>query len=461
MNRRLAALCLALPLAAAAQNTPPPAAPEPAPAAATPPSGVATPPAPAAPPAPPAPPAPAAEPGQGAQPPPVAPEKPQKPAVATPPPKEGVTVEWSGWLQTHAWRTFGGVNPTATGTTDLPLFAVSGRDAAGVSARQSRIRAALGLPTDGLLAGAKAKGLVEMDFMGPLASDDHSLPAVRLRHAWVAATWKDLSNLTLTVGQTWGIFTGPHFAASLAHLAVPRFAGAGFLFRRAPQVRLSAETSGPVVLSAQVAALAPYDKPRSAGVLVGERSGIPDAEGRVALAVKPGGKPLLEVGASGRYGREVYFLDGAGRDSTIDSWGASVDARLDVPYLTVVGAAFLGEALGVYSSIAPEVKITTDASGKSTAVSPVRTEGFWAQAIVTPLPIVQLVGGYGIEEPREADLPTTATVINRNQQVSGGVILSLSSRWRVSTEVTWYVTNTQDRFRRDSTQVELGSLFAF
>lgn len=453
MIRRLAALCLALPLAAAAQTPQPaPAAPESAPQT----------PALAAPPPPPAPalPSPASPVGQGAPAP--LPAPPPAPAA----PKQGITVEWSGWLQTHAWRTFGGVNPGGTGSTDLPLFAVQGRDTAGVSARQSRIRAALGLPTDGLLGSASAKGLVELDFMGPLASDDNSLPAVRLRHAWVAATWKELANLTFTAGQTWSLFGGPNFATSLAHLAIPRFAGAGFLYRRAPQLRLSAETSGPVVLSAQLAALAPYDRPRSSGVLVGERSGFPDAEGRVAVALRPGGKPLLEVGASGRYGREVYFLDGAGKDATVEGWGASVDARLEVQYLTVVGAGFIGEALGAYQSVAPEVTFTTDgavapATPKNLAVSPVRSMGFWVQGIVTPLPILQLVGGYGIEEPREADLPLAATVVNRNQQVSGGAILSLSSRWRVSGEVTWYLTNTQDRFQRNSTQLEVGSLYAF
>lgn len=434
MVRRLAALCLALPLAAAAQT--------PAPEAATP-----------------------------AQPPPAAPASDAPAASAAsaapaPAQRPGVTFEWGGWFQTHAWRTFGGVNANGTGSTDLPLFAVQGRDTAGVSVRQSRIRAAVGLPTDGLLRGASAKGLVEVDFMGPLASDDASLPAVRLRHAWMAVTWKELANLTFTAGQTWSLFGGPNVALSLAHVAVPRFAGAGYLYRRAPQLRLGTETSGPVVLSAQVAALAPYDRPKSAGVLVGERSGFPDVEGRVAVAVRPGGEPLLEVGASGRYGREVYLLDGAGRDETVEGWGASVDARVELPHLTVMGAGFIGTALGAYQSVAPEVRFTTDgavaaATPKNLAVSAVRSMGLWVQGVVTPIPVLQGFVGYGIEEPREADLPATATVVNRNQQVSGGAILSLTSRWRVSTEVTWYLTNTQDWFRRNSTQVELGSLYAF
>jgi hypothetical protein len=406
----------------------------------------------------------------------------QAPAAAAPAPKQGVVVEWGGWFQTHAWRNVGALNPTATGTTDLPLYATpTGTDAAGLSARQSRLRAGVTLPTDGLLGGAKLKGLVEMDFMGPLASDDHSLPAARLRHAWVAATWKEQANLTLLVGQSWGVFTGPHFAVSLAHLAVPRFGGAGFLYRRAPQLRVAAEGNGPVALSIQLAALAPYDKAKSGvgnDVLVGERSGIPDLEGRLALLVKPGGKALLELGVSGHYGEELYYLDGTASDARVKSWGAAADLRFDLPYVTVVGGAWYGDALGVMNPIAKEVRFTL-ASGKNVAVDGVTNMGGWAQLILTPVAGLQLVGGYGIENPEVDDLPFTsptdpndpaavaaanaanAKVVNRNQQVSGGILVNLTSKWRVSTEVTWFVTNTQDRFERNATQVELGSLYAF
>jgi hypothetical protein len=484
MPRSLALLVLALPIAALAQapavSPTPPAEPTP-PAAAAPAAEPAPPqaaPPQSAPPAPPAPPSPAVAA-------PTAPAAPAAPAAAAPAPapKQGVVVEWGGWFQTHAWRNFGALNPTATGTTDLPLYVPpTGSDAAGLSVRQSRLRAAVTLPTDGLLHGAKLKGLVEMDFMGPLASaGDHSLPAVRLRHAWVAAIWKEQANLTLLVGQNWGVFTGPHFAVSLAHLAVPRFGGAGFLYRRAPQVRVAAEGSGPVALSVQLAALAPYDKATSGvgnDVIVGERSGIPDFEGRVALLVKPGGKPLLELGVSGHYGEELYFLDGTGKDGRVKSWGAAADLRFDLPYVTVVGGAWYGDALGVMNPIAKEVRFTTT-SGKNVAVDAVTNMGGWAQLILTPVTGLQLVAGYGIENPEVDDLPFTvptdpndpaavaaanaanAKVVNRNQQVSGGILVNLTSKWRVSTEVTWFVTNTQDRFERNATQLEIGSLYAF
>jgi hypothetical protein len=444
MTRRLAALVLALPLVAAAQAAPPsspPAAAPTAPAEAsapTPPARAAQ--APAGPPAAPAP----------------APTSAAKPAV---------TVDLSGWLVTQAFHNFGGVN-----ASDLPQWAAHGVDTGGIAVRQSRIRAALGLPSDGLLADARLKGLLELDFLGGnSASTDASLPTARLRHAYLTVGWSDWCNRTLLVGQTWGVFTGPYFATSLGHLAVPRFGGAGFLYRRAPQVRLTSETKGSdLALQTTFAALAPVDKSTSQGFLVGERSSVPDVEGRVAALVRRGGKTVLELAGSGRFGQQKWQLDGLSskREKRLSSWGAAVDARIELPMLTLVGAAWTGQALGVYYSVAPGVKTVANATTATLLdnVSPVRSMGAWGQAILAPTSILQLVAGYGVEAPRRKDLPAgtaAAPTVTHNQQVSGGAILSLTSRWKVSGEVTWYDTTTYDHFKRNATQLELASLYAF
>ena len=368
MIRRLAALCLALPLAAAAQTPQPaPAAPESAPQ----PPALAAPPQPPPPPPAPAPPSPASPVGQARRR-RCRPRRPRPPRRSRASPSSGR----AGSRRTHGGPSAGS-NPGGTGSTDLPLFAVQGRDTAGVSARQSRFRAALGLPTDGLLGSASAKGLVELDFMaarvGRQLAPGGAAPSRLGRRHLEGAREPHLHRRPDLVA-----LRRPNFATSLAHLAIPRFAGAGFLYRRAPSSGSRPRPPGRSSSPPSSRALAPYDRPRSSGVLVGERSGFPDAEGRVAVALRPGGRPLLEVGASGRYGREVYFLDGAGKDATVEGWGASVDARLEVPYLTVVGAGFIGDALGAYQSVAPEVTFTTDnaaapATPRNLAVSPVRS----------------------------------------------------------------------------------------
>jgi len=418
-------------------------------------------------------PPPAPEPGAAppAPPPPAAAPAATPPPAAVPPPK--VTVDLGGWLVLNGFHDEGGLN-----AADQPRFAIAappGEQDLGFAVRQSRVRAIVGIPADGLVKGAALKGLVELDFMGGYAGNDQSLPLVRLRHVWLSSTWKDAGNLSVLLGQTWGVFTGPYFAASLSHLATPRFAGAGFLYRRAPQLRLSGELGKGVALLWTAAALAPIDRntATAAAASVGERSGVPNVEGRLALAVKAPVK--LEVGASAHWGQEKYLL-GSGavppvRNGTVDSLGYAVDARLELPYLTVLGAAFKGENLDVWYSVAPGVKTTSAPAPNATtliAVDTVHTKGFWAQAQVTPVKGLQLLLGGGIEKPDRDDLPATVaagagTVPTPydNRQASVGAIVNLASRWRVSLEGTRYWTRAVDGSEHDADQLELSSLLAF
>jgi hypothetical protein len=419
----------------------------PGPAAAQSPAAQPEPAAPAASPAPPAPPAPPAA------------------APASPAPAPKVTVDLGGWLVLNGYYGHGGLN-----ATDLPRFAIAAPDgerSLGISVRQSRLRAGVGIPADGLVKGTALKGLVELDFVGGYVANDPSLPIVRLRHAWLSASWKPHGNLSLLLGQTWGVFTGPYFAASLSHLATPRFAGAGFLYRRAPQVRLSGELGGDVALLWTAAALAPIDRntTTNAAASVGERSGVPNVEARAALAVKAPVK--LEVGLSAHYGQEKHLV--SGRNDTVDSRGYAVDARVEVPYLTVVGAAFAGENLDIWYSVAPGTRLNPNATAP-TDVSNVETKGFWAQAQVTPVKGLQLLAGGGIEQPDDEDVPPTIpgsaggstlpTPVD-SRQASVGAILNLSSRWRVSVEGTRYWTEAVDGSKPNANQLEVSSLLAF
>jgi hypothetical protein len=400
----------------------------------------------------------------GAQPAPAAPPPSPAPSpapAAAPPP--GVTVELGGWFVLNGYAGDGGLN-----VADQPRFAVAAPDGErtlGMAVRQSRLRAGVGVPADGLLGGARLRGLLELDFMGGYVAADQSLPIVRLRHAWVSAGWKEKGNLTVLLGQTWGVFTGPHFAASLSHLATPRFAGAGFLYRRAPQLRVSGELGSETALLWTVAALAPIDRATAtaSGAGVGERSGLPDLEARLAVALRAPVK--LEVGLSGHYGQEKYLLAGPpAANRTVDSVGYAVDARLEAGPVTLVGAAFQGENLDVWYSVAPGVRAS------ATSVTTVETRGLWAQAQVTPVKGLQLLLGGGLEQPEREDLPatipgsaagTTFPTPRDNRQASLAAIVNLASRWRVSAEGTRYWTKAMDGSRHNANQVEVSSLVAF
>ncbi len=395
---------------------------------------------------------------------PAAPAADPAPAAAPAPAPDKLTVDVGGWAVFNSYANFGGTN-----LNDLPNRASNprGEVAFGMQVRQSRLRTVLGLPSDGLLGGAKLKGLVELDFMGGAVGGDQSLPLVRFRHGWVAATWKDLGNLELLVGQSWGLFTGPYFATSIGHLAVPRFGGAGFLFLRAPQVRLSGDVGDELAVRWAAAALTNMDKatgPANAVTNapgVGERSGVPSLEGRVAAVYRPGKKNMAEVGVSGHWGQDRYVLTGAGNvNKTVSSVGVAVDAKLDLPMVTVLGGAFQGENLDVWNSLVGVNQ--TGAAAAITAVKGIKTKGYWGQAQITPIAGFTVLAGGGMELPKLADLTgMAATTVKHNGQLSGGVQLNLTSKWKCALEATRYVTHYLDDSRFESTQVELSTLYAF
>jgi hypothetical protein len=362
-----------------------------------------------------------------------------------------LTLETSGWLVLNSFANGGSFE-----TMDLPRIAVSrpeeGERALGMAVRQSRLRLNIGIPSDGLLMNAKLKGFVEGDFMGGRGGDVSTvLP--RLRHAWVSATWPRLGNLSLLVGQTWGIAPGPYFASSLSHLAVPRFGGAGFLYRRAPQVRVSGDL--PVSdfgFIYQAAVLTPGDGS-------GDRAGFANGEARIAAAYRPDRKPLAEVGLFTHYGREKFHFDPTtgpqalpAEEKTVSSRAFGLDAKLDLPYVQVLGGAWQGQNLDTLASVAGLEARGTQATGfipgvvldtPAHTVKSIETRGAWAQAVVTPLKGFQLLVGGGLEDPDDATLPaaTAEGRITKNRQLSVGTIVNLTSKWRLSLEGTRYLTN--------------------
>jgi hypothetical protein len=399
-----------------------------------------------------------------AQTPPAAAAPAPTPVAAPAPAPAGLTVDIGGWLVFNSFFNSGNTSAPA----DLPARATAGlpgEHAVGMQVRQSRLRAVLGLPGGGLLGDAKLKGLVELDFMGGSVGGDASLPLVRLRHAWAAATWKDLGNLTLTVGQTWGVFTGPNFATSLGHLALPRFAGAGFLYRRAPQLRLSGDLGGAVGVKWDAALLAPMDKatvgaavPSGAGV--GERSGLPDVEARVAVVYRPEKKNMFELGVSGHYGEDKYLVTG-NLNKTVPSQGFAVDFKLDVSMVTLVGGAFSGENIDVWATVTPGVR--PGAGTPPATVDAIATKGGWAQLQVTPVAGWQLLLGGGMEKPTVGDLPVSATTVKENQQLSAGLVVNVAPKWKAALEFTEYKTTYNDTtpVKQTANQVELSTLYAF
>jgi hypothetical protein len=201
---------------------------------------------------------------------------------------------------------------------------------------------------------------------------------------------------------------------------------------------------------------------------VGERSGLPDAEGRLSLLLRPAGRTLLEVGLSGHAGRERWLLTGGGgdRNADVDAFGAALDARLELPRVTLLAGAFYGTNLDVLNTLSPGVTPSLDAGGAPLAVTGVATLGGFVQLSVAPRPWLHLLAGAGLEQADRLDLPAnpaSGTVPLRNLQVCGGARLELTGRWQAGAEYTVYLTRYVGAPDRDltSAQLELSTRYAF
>ena len=371
----------------------------------------------------------------------------------------------SGWLALNTYYDAGTFNPSA-GFVDQPMAVASSRGSGfGMSVKQTRLRLSGALPSDALLGGAALTGLLETDFAGGYANSDLQFPLARVRHAWIAATWAELGNLTVRVGQDWGLLQGPALPISLGHMTTPRFTGAGYLLRRTPQIRAQGELGGAVGFAWAAAVMPNGDRQLASDkVGVGFRSGLPDFEARAAAVLRSAGRKVAEVGLSGHYGEERWTLDGlAGTpDRHLASQAVALDYRLDAGWVSLTGAAFTGENLDVlYSGVGTGVnKVTVSATdAKLLAVTGIRTKGLWSQLVVAPLPWLQLLAGYGLEVPRGPDLGADA-LFRRNQQLSTGVVAS-AGRWKVGLELTAYRTRALAGDLRTANQVEASTLYAF
>lgn len=406
-----------------------------------------------------------------------APETPAAPAApAKPPPAPASKITPYGFILANAY-----FDSTGFGQADYTDFVV--QDSATNSgqfvmrASQSRFGLRFDLGTEPM-TGAVLKGLVEVDFAGAFVSNANTsweAPLMRLRHAWGSATWKDLGNLTLMAGQEASVVQ-PLFAVSLAAVQKPRFWRAGNLWRRTPQVRLSGDLGTDLGVTWAVGVLQPTDAEKGGSpdtdpsTGAGTRSRMPQFEGRVAGVYRPAGKKMLEVGLSGRVGKERYTT--AAAETDLDSFVAALDAQLLMPFVEVRAEGFMAEGGEDYSTLAPGVwrpGSATPAPGNLGAPEVFASQGGWAQINVIPVPWLNVFAGYGFEDPDEDDLgattPALANFRTKNQHISGGVMLNIGKSWKAALEFTQVTTSyanaAGNESDEDGYQTALSTQFIF
>jgi hypothetical protein len=363
-------------------------------------------------------------------------------------------------------------------TRDYP-GQVAGANAGGaflMSARQSRFGVRLA-GKDTSFTGADLAGVLELDFKAghlPTSATCTNSPTagapptcaigtgntvstswyngvMRLRLASGTATWKfgGGSSFAILGGQDYGL-VNPLFAESLAWVADPLFWQAGNLWRRGPQFRATFTGSfAGVGLTLAGAVVSPADGFAPVDLGAGNRSRMPDLEGRVALSYKARPDMNGTVGAAVSSGKRRFdnTLNAAGtatvyngnvRDIDVNVFG--VDAEINVPFLTVKGEWYMGNGMDdTYNGIfSPGIQGSLTATGDTrTAVD---SDGYWAQGILKPLPAVWLTVGYGRGNADRGDLTagganaTTSATRTKSTQLAGGLIVNAGKFWRFGVE---------------------------
>ncbi len=318
------------------------------------------------------------------------------PSRASPEPSR-LKVDFSGTALLNAFYT-----SDKTNNSDLPQFVapLSPTDTlpqagGGATIRQSRVRLSAFAPE---IAGGEFRGELDVDFFGGQqpSTGGRTFPLLRIRRVFGELAWGGVS---LFVGQE-----APPIAelnpSTLASLGLPGFSGSGNLWLWIPQARLTGHLSraGTLRLSAEAAVLAPTGYQQQDLFLtqfdLAERSRRPYLQAR-AFARWGENETAGELSLGGHYGWLA-----TGGDTLLDSKAVAFSARLPLTRtIEIQGEAFAGQAIAGLGG--GGIGQNLGAGGV-----PVRTRGGWAQVNLRPALGWEVGGGFGMDDPKDADLDT-------------------------------------------------------
>jgi hypothetical protein len=327
-------------------------------------------------------------------------------------------------------------NTDAVNNGDVPLFAAaSGPGHTGMSARQSR----LGLRVTGAALGkAKVTGVVEGDFFGgyPAVGIGDNMGVFRLRLANARLDWTKGS---LVVGQDWMIFA-PVNPLSLSSAGIPLFAAGGNLWSRLPQVRGEWKTKKVLL---QGGLLAPQTGDFNSAFFYQPGSGAlsetPFLQGRAALTLAnfAASKKVATIGVSAHWGQARVLTP---VDRTVDSNGIALDFVLPLgTKVTVQGEAFTGTNLGGFQGGVFQ-GLVIDGAVAGPGGTPVLdgpraldTAGGWVQVLAAVTPTLTIHGGFGTDDPDDADFLT----VTRRESRLENTAISFGFQHKASAQVSW------------------------
>ncbi len=309
--------------------------------------------------------------------------------------RNGVTL--SGLIITNGFYNNARVN-----NSDAPQFVSVPQDTTGLpnrhlgaAIRQTR----LGIAVSGARALGGALGAdLQMDFFGGQmpSSNNRTSPVLRLR---TATARLDIRHVGILFGQE-SPLVSPNNPVSFAASGIPGFAAAGNLWLWTPQVRATYETWSTPRFGIQGALLAPMTPSPQGAFLTqadsAEKSARPTVQGRVYVGWGDG-----DAESQLGFGVHRGWIATTG-DSVLASEAFTADWRLALgEKIQVVGEAFFsGQALAGLGG---------GGIGQNLGLAsvPVRTVGGWTQLNLRPSFAWEFGGGAGLDDPDEADLPTS------------------------------------------------------
>jgi len=350
--------------------------------------------------------------------------------------------------------------------------------------RQSRLGMRIGFNDTAGWTGARLTGLFEVDFnggyAGAVATSSASFynPVVRLRKAYLDAAWGTEMRLSLRVGQD-DRLVSPLRPASLAYVANPLFQNAGLLHGRAPQLALRLELAPKdgFAFSVAGAALNPQDNTAGDTTIVvspsqavdlgaGNRSRVPNLEGRIGAGIRTAGKKLVDLGVWGGWQKNRFVSPLTDTNVDVNSWVYGGDLTLNVWMVQVMGSIYKAAGYDVPGSLGASQGIAITASRATptsryeiTGTNAVPAFGGWFQVLVGPSDLVQAYGGWGgTQSPFDAIegslLASSSGTRVQNYMWAAGLIGYAGKNWRFSAEyakaTSWFYTTgrsfTQGQF---------------
>jgi hypothetical protein len=341
---------------------------------------------------------------------PLPPAPPPPPAaVPAPPPAAKRSLEFTGLILVNGF-----FNDARVNNSDVPQFALADTNPAGAGGgtlRQTRLQLFV---TEPEVLGGQAAAELDVDFFGGQpAAGGRTFPLLRLRRATATVTW---SHAELMFGQEAPLVAGRE-PRSLAAVGFPNFASAGNLWLWIPQARVSFTTGYTLRVALQGALLAPTQNGTVGAFLTqpdsAERTGRPFAQGRLRLGWGPADDPS-EIALGGHIGW-LRSLDTTTGDTLIQTRAITLDARIRLGEVEILGEVFAGQALSVLGG---------GGIGQLAGVGgvPVRTKGGWGQLNLRLRRSVTVGGGCGIDDPDDADLPTAPNAARLRNLVCAGMI---------------------------------------